>query len=358
MRGAINQVSRLPLTRRAMHRLSVATRGAAVAFLRCRRLVPDTGAGRSHPDRAKGSAITPRELERALRDAQRTLAFVHVGEALSALTDGQRLQGGAAVLTLDESFAASAELALPVCRKLGVPVLFFVTTGHLEGGTTLWDQEIHAIVSEAAPEPLVVPWIDRVLRTDSRQARASAVRRLILMLASLDEERLARRIEELRQRVGGRPLVSPLDRMLTTGEVERLSQDPLVAIAAHGHRHLALSSASDAGLEDELVRPRKILRDVCGDAFADVVSYPFGRAPYVDERAVHAARAAGYRAAFTAHPGVSRPGDHLFRLPRLPLGRRTSGIASYELQGMSEAIDELILFATGEKTRVDAPPEG
>src|SRR5204863_6901614 len=130
-RQALRQVARLPMTRRAMHRLSVVARGDSVAFLRCRRLVPDTVPRRAHVDRLKGSAMTPADLEHALTEAQRTLRFVHVGEALQALGGGQRLPGSAAVLTIDESFAASAELCLPVCRRLGVPVLIFVTTGHL-----------------------------------------------------------------------------------------------------------------------------------------------------------------------------------------------------------------------------------
>jgi peptidoglycan/xylan/chitin deacetylase (PgdA/CDA1 family) len=353
LRGVMKQVGRVPFTRRALHSLSVAARGAGVAVLRARRIVPDTEGGRRHPDRRAGSAITPRELERELAAVQRTLRFVHLPEATELLAKGDRLAHGLAVLTFDESFAATAELALPVCRALGVPATIFVTTGHLDGTTTLWDEAVSACVSCVAPRPLAVPWIDRVLRTDTPARRASAVRRLLLSMASLDEDRLERRLAELFLRSGGRPPVDPLERMLTDEEVRALARDPFITFGAHGHRHLSLANASAAALADELSRPREILRAVAGASFADVMSFPFGRPPYVDERAVHAARHAGYRAAFTAEPGVARPGDHLFRLPRLPMGRSSSGLAAYELQGTFDALDDLVLVASGDRARLD-----
>ena len=207
-----------------------------------------------------------------------------------------RLKDGLAVLTFDESFATTAELALPVCRALGVPFSIFVTTSHLDDGVTLWDEAVRSVVERAAPSPLAVPWIDRVLKTDTRKNRASAVHRLLLSLASLDEERLHRRLDDLFSRWGGRPAVDPLDSMLDAARVQSLAREPLVSFGAHGHTHVSLANCTDAVLARELEEPRARLRALAGSSFADVVSYPFGRVPYVDERVVHAARAAGYLA--------------------------------------------------------------
>lgn len=358
LKGTLRQVARLPLTRRAMHRLSVATRGPAIAFLRCRRLLPETAAGREHLDYLQRYALTPSQLEAALRDCQRTLRFIHLGEALAQLSRGRRIPEGAAVLTFDESFAATAELALPVLRRLGIPCVFFVSTGHLEGNQTLWDQAIHALLDRLAPEPLSLAWIDQVLRTDTRAARVASVRRLLLHLAALDEERLDRRLDELFSRVDSAVPTPALDRMMTAAEVERISRDSLVSIGAHGHRHLALASVHEASRERELTLPREILRQLCGPAYADVLSYPFGRAPYVNDEVTSHARRIGYRAAFGAFVGVARPGDNLMRLPRLAMGPGIRAMDAYQLQGMSEAVDELLWVATGSETRLADEFEG
>ncbi len=363
LRGALRQVGRVPFTRKALHALSVASRGAGVAVLRARRLLPDTALGRRHQDWSAG-ALTPAALKRELRDAQGTLDFVHLAEAVAVLERGDRLERGLAVLTFDESFAATVELALPVLRELGVPATIFVTTGFLDPGTpgvfhaTLWDEAVRCAVEQHAPRPLAVSWIDRVLRTETAAKRRAATRRLLLSLAALDEERLERRLGELFQRTGGTPPCAPLDRMLGRFELAELCKEPLLSFGAHGERHLALANATASALQDEMVRPREVLQQLCGASFADVVSYPFGRSPYVDDRAVLAARAAGYRAALGAEPGVARPGDHLYRLPRLPIGPGTSGIAAYELQGTFDAVDEIVLVASGDRTRLDASLQG
>lgn len=378
LRGALQQVGRVGPARQALHRLSVMTRGAGVAFLRCRRIVPDTDRGQNHPDRRRGSATTPRELTLALKTAQKTLRFVHMGEALAALGRGQRLDRGLCVLTFDESFQSTADLALPVMKALGVPATFFVTTGPLDGPghrhghghghdhdqppgnlwESLWDSQVHAVVEAVAPLPLQVGFVDRSLSTSTPKDRQRTVHRLLLALASLDEVELEARLLELRALAGGSPPPRPLDRMMNTERLQRLCREPLVSIGAHGHAHLSLAAASDDALAAELDGPRQRLRSVCGSAFVDVVSYPFGRPPYVDDRVIRAAVKAGYRAGFTALPGVARPGDHLFQLPRLALDRRSTGITAYELAGTLNAVDELLLLATGEEQRLDEAPEG
>ncbi len=347
-------MGRIGPARQALHRLSEVSRGSAVAFLRVRRLVPPTARGGAHPDRLRGAALVPDELARALDEARRTLTFVHAGEALAALRRGTRLSRGLAVLTFDESFAATAELALPVCRALGVPALFFVTTGPLDAAEpeTLWDSHVHAVVDRMGGRPLSTRFVDRPLPTATTADRHFATQRLILSLVSLDEGELHRRLHELDGIAGGRPAVAALDRMLHAEELRRLSQEPLVAVGAHGRTHVSLAAASDRALQDELDEPRRRLRELCGGAFVDVLSYPFGRPPHVDERVIRAARDAGYQGGFTAVPGVTRPGDPLFRLPRLSLQRRDSAVLAYELAGSFAALDELLLAASGERERL------
>lgn len=358
LRGALRQVGRVAPARQALHRLSVLTRGAGIAFVRCRRLVPESARGEAHPDRVRGSALSPSELASTLTALQKTLQFVHMGEALAALRRGRRLESGLAVLTFDESFAATAELAMPVCRALGVPATIFVTTRHLDEPTTLWDARVHAVVDCLAPKSVQVSFVDRVLSTSTPQERLAAAHRITLSLASLNESELRRRLDELEGQIGCACGVPPLDRMLTADELTRLCKDPLVAIGAHGHSHLSLASASEAALSEELHLPRARLQQLCGGAFVDVVSYPFGRPPYVDERVQRAARAAGYKAGFTALPGVARPGDHLFQLPRLGIDSHSLGVNAYEIMGSLDAVDEVLLMASGERERKESAPEG
>jgi peptidoglycan/xylan/chitin deacetylase (PgdA/CDA1 family) len=359
LKGALRQVARLPLTRRAMHGLSVLSRGSSVAFLRCRRVLPDTALTRDHPDRRSRVAMTPAQLERALLDAQKTLRFIHLAEALRLLRAGQRLSESAAVLTFDESFAATAEMALPVLRKLQIPAVIFVSTAYLDGHSVPWDMELHHLLSASAPRPLSVSWIDSVLRTNHPAERVASARRLLLHLTALDEGRRAERMQELREKVDAPNIAGSVDRMLSADEVVQVVREPWITVASHGHHHWPLNSLStDDELQLELTKSRSLLREVAGPAYVDAVSYPFGHGPFVSDAVAEAAARAGYQAGFTASSGVARPGDHLFRLPRLMVAPGISGMDAYELQGMHDAVDELLLVATGSEERLAKEIEG
>jgi peptidoglycan/xylan/chitin deacetylase (PgdA/CDA1 family) len=359
LRSALQQVARLPLTRRAMHRLSVLSRGCSIAFLRCRRVLPDTAQTRLHPDRKARVAMTPLQLERALVDAQRTLRFIHLAEALRLLQKGDRLPESAAVLTFDESFAATAEMALPILRKLQIPAVIFVSTAHLDGKSLPWDMELHHLLAASNPRPLKVSWIDSVLRTNGSTERVASARRLLLHLTALDETRRAERMAELREKVDASGQGASVDRMLSADEIATITREPWITVASHGHHHWPLNSVSSPEvLALELKTSRNLLREVAGSAYVDALSYPFGHGPFVSDAVVEAASAAGYSAAFTASSGVARPGDHLFRLPRLFVAPGISGVDAYELQGMHDAVDELLLVATGSEERLVKEIEG
>jgi peptidoglycan/xylan/chitin deacetylase (PgdA/CDA1 family) len=350
LRKSLQNVGRIPFTRKLLHSVSMATRGAGVVFLRLRRLLPDDDTGRRHPDRATGSLL-PHEFGHRLEEAKRVARFVHIGEAIERLRAGRRLREPLAVLTFDESFVLTAELALPVCRQLGVPMLQFITTHALEQPhRTLWDEEVRAVLHAVAPHPLTVGFVDRPLQTDDDAAIATSHRLLLLSLASLDERELQRRLTELFAHSGGAPAVRHIDRMIDVDALQRLQHEPLFACGAHGHNHYAMAATTDDALAHELWRPRELLQSHAGSSFANVLSYPFGRRPYVDDRVIHAARAADYRAGFTAYAGLARPGDHLYQLPRVSLS--SAGMRTMQMQGMLDAADAMVQAASGDQARL------
>jgi len=76
-------------------------------------------------------------------------------------------------------------------------------------------------------------------------------------------------------------------------------------LASHTVTHPDLPSASEAQLEDELVRSRRILeRDF--DTPVTNFCYPAGR---YDDRVIAAVKEAGYRSATSTEPGLARPSD-------------------------------------------------
>jgi peptidoglycan/xylan/chitin deacetylase (PgdA/CDA1 family) len=82
---------------------------------------------------------------------------------------------------------------------------------------------------------------------------------------------------------------------------------------SHTRTHLSLPALDDAALADQMAASRAAVEALLGKP-ADLLAYPFG---HVDDRVEAAARAAGYRAAFSVQAGFNRCDVNPFRIRRL-----------------------------------------
>lgn len=96
-----------------------------------------------------------------------------------------------------------------------------------------------------------------------------------------------------------------------------------VSFQSHTRTHPDLTGLDDAALDAELAGSRRELEALLG-APVDCLAYPFGK---VDDRVANAARAAGYRAAFSVQPGFNRPGVDPFRIRRLDVFGSDTSVA-------------------------------
>ncbi|MET7438974.1 polysaccharide deacetylase family protein [Streptomyces sp. NPDC005568] len=92
-----------------------------------------------------------------------------------------------------------------------------------------------------------------------------------------------------------------------------------IEIGSHGLTHVDLTTADDAVLRAEVAESRAALAELIG-ADIDGFCYPYGT---VDQRAVDAVRAAGYRYACAIDPG---PLTGPFALPRVHVGQNDTAV--------------------------------
>lgn len=100
---------------------------------------------------------------------------------------------------------------------------------------------------------------------------------------------------------------------LLDGEEIRDMRQRGCAFHSHTRSHASLPSLGDAELEDQLAGSRQALSALLGEEVA-YLAYPHG---LFDPRVEAAARAAGYRAAFSTQSGFNRPDVGRFRIRRL-----------------------------------------
>jgi peptidoglycan/xylan/chitin deacetylase (PgdA/CDA1 family) len=75
--------------------------------------------------------ITPKKFEAALKFLTRYYTPVRLEDVL-ADSDGRGLPARAVLVTFDDAYASVLEVAAPLCRKYGVPAIFFVNAAFLD----------------------------------------------------------------------------------------------------------------------------------------------------------------------------------------------------------------------------------
>ena len=78
------------------------------------------------------------DFERHLRLLKRFYHLLHPDELADALEKGGSVPQRSALITLDDGYQNILDYALPVAEVLRVPLLVFVSSGHLNGGEWLW----------------------------------------------------------------------------------------------------------------------------------------------------------------------------------------------------------------------------
>lgn len=100
--------------------------------------------------------------------------------------------------------------------------------------------------------------------------------------------------------------------LLDTEEIRDMRQRGC-SFHSHTRSHADLPILNDAELVDQLAGSRHALGELL-EQDVDYLAYPYG---HFDERVEAAARAAGYRAAFSTQSGFNRPDVKRFRIRRL-----------------------------------------
>lgn len=110
--------------------------------------------------------------------------------------------------------------------------------------------------------------------------------------------------------------------LLDAGEILEMQQRG-VSFHSHTRNHPSLPALDDAQLADQLRGSRQQLAALLGHD-VPYLAYPFG---HLDDRVEAAARAAGYRAAFSTQPGFNRLDVNPYRIRRLDIaGTDTPGM--------------------------------
>jgi peptidoglycan/xylan/chitin deacetylase (PgdA/CDA1 family) len=220
----------------------------------------------------------------------RHFEFIHHGDLLARLS--RRGRKPFCLLTFDDGKRNNATSVAPVLERLGVPAVFYVTTGFVESGTPLWfdrydllarDRALPAGLSRDVVKQLPLP----VLRERLDRACSAAT-----IACDLDDE-----------------------------DVAPMSRDEVIALAAKGFTigahtvdHPVLTCIGESEARAQVARSIRAIREWVGAC----PSFAFTNGNYTARLAQHAL-ACGVETAVTTEPVWASAAFPRWRLPRIQL---------------------------------------
>jgi peptidoglycan/xylan/chitin deacetylase (PgdA/CDA1 family) len=287
---------------RTYHRLRNARRLTVLTFHRVLE--------RSDPrfaDADKEWSLTVDELASCVDFVKKHYTVISLDQLLEARRRGADLPPHPALLTFDDGWADNEEHALPVLEAAGVPAVIFVSGDAVGRDAPFWRESLRAAFLGGRIDDEIWRGLWAAVSQPAPPRDADSLELVLDKLADLTRAQ--------RDALFG-PFASRLAdgrRHMVTVEQLRHLRDRGVAVGAHGRTHEPLSRCED--LEDELLQPRRHLRELIDEPIS-TLALPHSR--FTPEVLRRAARA-GYELVFTGEQQLAPVRPVPFAIGRIPI---------------------------------------
>jgi peptidoglycan/xylan/chitin deacetylase (PgdA/CDA1 family) len=274
-------------------------------------------------------SVTEKAFEDALRFLSAHYSPVRLEDVLSD-GDGLGLPPRALLVTFDDAYASVAEVAAPLCRKYGVPAVFFVNAAFLDNRRLAPDNLICYVASAMGMGVIekaarAIPGGQSIeLRTlaevfgDFFPSISLGEREIFLdalwEMAGVDESRLARDAKLY----------------LTSEQLRDLKKFDF-EIGNHTYTHTHCRSFSTGELVAEVDRNKAELEAVTGTKVRSF-SQPYGSAKDLTPTVVHHLERTGHRVAFLSESVANARGADLLHLDRVSTCAESDDALFFEIE--------------------------
>jgi peptidoglycan/xylan/chitin deacetylase (PgdA/CDA1 family) len=237
---------------------------------------------------------------RQIRDHCELLATDQVDER------ALREPGRRVVVTVDDCYRDSYEVAFPVFAENGVRATFFLASGFVDGTAAPWWDEIAWIVTSSKRERLEPStWWSDTLPLQGTGARAT-ITKLVRVRRGLDPQRGADMVEHLAAAAGSgrRPAESIAEEFISWDHAREMAEAGMT-IGAHTETHPVLSTLSAQDQRTEIHRGLERIAAELGQR-PTTFAYPVGLQGTFDSSTKDALEGCGVKLAFSNYGGYTR----------------------------------------------------
>ena len=253
------------------------------------------------------NTVSLREFEEQMEWLGQNFQCLGLKDAMQWL---ERPIGGkpALLVSFDDGYRNNLTLAAPVLKRLGIPAIFFMSTGYIGGKRLLWPLEMDARLEHSAGVELKLPGesASQVIQP-GRDERKQLGERLRKILKGVPNQERMRYLEYLREKtvLDTAKIDRELNDFMSWEEVRQLAAMGF-DIGAHTEEHPILSRLNQQELDRELGTSKQKLEQELG-APIRAIAYPNGgKADYTSE-VIKRVKYWGYSEAFCVDEQMQKP---------------------------------------------------
>ncbi|MCA9500472.1 MAG: polysaccharide deacetylase family protein [Nitrospira sp.] len=214
------------------------------------------------------------------------------------------------MITFDDGYKDSYDLALPILREMGIPATFFVSTDYISRRRLPWWDWIAYLIKKASGTAIKMDYPTSLNFDFSETGRSGVIQELLVIYKrhpNLDTERFLTHLEE---RCGFKGDCNAIigDLFMSWDEVVELTKNGM-SVGSHTCSHPLLSKLTETEQRQELVSSKNEIESHLNQECSSL-AYPVGSPPppsgAFSELTKRIAKEVGYRIAFSFYGGINR----------------------------------------------------
>jgi peptidoglycan/xylan/chitin deacetylase (PgdA/CDA1 family) len=257
-----------------------------------------------------------------MRHLKRRCSVLSIDEVVRLTQAGEPFPERAAVVSFDDGFENNYTVAAPILDDIGVPAVFYISSGIVNTNMMFWVDEIEDCVNLSS-NPSVTLTLDKptsfpISSREDRIATIETIKQFCKRSTSGEKNRV---IAALIEACGVIPSIEhAFDyRKITWKQVRAMAANPLFTIGGHSLYHDILSELPLKKMQEDI----RISLDLLTYNLSRSVthySYPEGQASHFNNEVIACLKSHGIICCPSAINGTNRDGTDLFHLKRSMVG--------------------------------------
>ncbi len=257
---------------------------------------------------------SPKQLEEKLRYIAGHYTPVSLEDVLASAKTG-KLPRRAILVTFDDAYSSVFDIAAPLCKKYGVPVVFFVNAAFIDNQRLAADNIICYVASEIGMKPIAEAVHATVGADFSVPTSVTAVFSDFFPSISLPErEAFIRSLLEITG-IDEAGLAAQAGLYLTSAQLRGLAAYG-VEIGNHTYTHAHCRTLTPSTISREIEQNKEELEALSGTRVRSF-SVPYGSSSDLTESVADHLRQSGHEAVFLSESVANTRGHNLFALDRV-----------------------------------------